>query len=170
MFAIIDKKTGAIVARCGAKAARLGDRLLVSPTVAGWEDGTHKILAVEEIDPPFDAATQLRSDWTETVHADKVVRERIVTDKTPAAIDAEIEGRRDVRASVYDDVEAVERAAFAVMIEEFNRHSAKQVEIVTAILSGSSLAEIKANLLAIERIPDRSFEDLRDAVRRRLGS
>ncbi len=94
-YAIIDKTKGTIAARVESKGARIGDRLLVSPTVAGWENDEYRILPVEEVDPAFDAATQLRSEWNETVLADKVVRERTVTDKSAEQLAAEAERRKD---------------------------------------------------------------------------
>lgn len=115
MFAIIEKKTNTIAARAGSKAARIGDKLLVSPTVAGWEDDNYKILPIDEIDPPFDGATQTQSEWQETIEADRVVRERTVTDKDQATIDAEADQRKE------QQLDTVDFLLFRVAFEHENR-------------------------------------------------
>ena len=59
---------------------------------------------------------------------------------------------------------ALHRAAFLVLVDEFNRHIEKFTALRDALSTATSLADAKAKAAAIEPIPARTGQDLRDAA------
>lgn len=88
---------------------------------------------------------------------------------TRAAIDAaELSDQRDAIADELQRLQTVTRAFAEVVMDEFNRHSARINGILDAIDNASNLAGLKADIAAINNIPARTLQDLRDAVRAKL--
>jgi hypothetical protein len=87
------------------------------------------------------------------------------------ALDAAALGAaRDARANRLDQVEDIARAAILVIMDEFNLHSARINAMLTAIDSGSTLAQVKTNIAAIQDIPVRTIAQLKTALRGKLGT
>lgn len=88
---------------------------------------------------------------------------------TRDAIDAaELAAQRDAIADQLQQLQTVTRAFAEVVMDEFNRHSARINGILDAIDNASNLAGVKSDVAAIQNIPDRTLQDLRDAVRAKL--
>ena len=68
------------------------------------------------------------------------------------------------------DVQSLTRALALVILDEFNTRADKTNEILTAINSANSLAEVKANVGAITPLPPRTAQQLLDAVKAKIGS
>lgn len=62
------------------------------------------------------------------------------------------------------------RALALVILDELNLHAAKLNAILTAIDSGSTLAQVKANIAAIADYPTRTAAQIKTAVRGKLDS
>lgn len=88
-----------------------------------------------------------------------------------ATVDANaLTARRDAEVAPLDNVETLLRAFMLIVLDEFNLHSTRLNALLTAIDNNSSLANIKTAVLAIQDIPARTAQQLRDAMRGRLGT
>jgi len=88
-----------------------------------------------------------------------------------AAVDAAlIEAARDAVATQLDQAEDILRAFMLLVLDEFNAHADKTNAILNAIDASATLAEVKANIGAITDYPTRTAQQLRDAIRSKLGS
>lgn len=87
------------------------------------------------------------------------------------AVDAaELAAARDAIANRLDGVEDIARAAILIIMDEFNLHSARLNAVLDAIDAGASLAAIKTSVAAINNIPTRTVEQLKTALRNKLGT
>jgi hypothetical protein len=77
---------------------------------------------------------------------------------------------RDEVVQQLDNIEDILRAFMLMVLDEFNNHSARINGILTAIDNGSNLAAIKTAVGAINDIPERTAQQLRSAIRNKLGS
>lgn len=76
-------------------------------------------------------------------------------------------------AAVAAEVDAVERVLRAVVLvirDELNLHADKINSILTAIDNNTTLATIRTAIAAIADYPQRTVQQLRDAVRNKLGT
>lgn len=95
----------------------------------------------------------------------------LMTQSERDAVDAaELIARRDEEAAQLDNLEGIIRALFQVMVEEFNRHADKENEILVAGRTATSLADFKSKMTSIQDYPQRTLEQLRTAIRNKLGS
>lgn len=62
------------------------------------------------------------------------------------------------------------RAVVAIVLDEFNLHAAKHNAILTAIDNGSTLAQVKANIAAIQDYPTRTQAQLITAIENKINS
>lgn len=83
---------------------------------------------------------------------------------------AELVARRDAEAEQLDNLEGIIRAFFQVVVEEFNRHADKENEILVAGRTATSLADFKTKMTQIENYPTRTLDQLRTAIRNKIGS
>ena len=65
---------------------------------------------------------------------------------------------------------ALHRAAFLVLVDEFNRHTEKFTALRDALSTATSLADAKAKAAAIEPLPQRIGQDLRNAAIEKIDS
>lgn len=82
----------------------------------------------------------------------------------------EAEASRDSAVTELDQLEGIVRAFMLVVIDEFNRHSLQTNAILDAIDNASNLATLKADIALINDLPQRTAQQLRTAVRNKLGS
>lgn len=88
-----------------------------------------------------------------------------------AARDAELlSAARDAAASQFQQQEDVLRAFMLLVMDEFNAHGAKVNAILTAIDNASTLANLKTAVAAITDLPTRTEQQLRTAIRSKLGT
>jgi len=83
---------------------------------------------------------------------------------------AETEAFRDGTAERVDQVEDIIRALSLVLLDELNLHAERTNGILTAIDNGASLAAIKTAVLAIQDVPLRTIQQLKNGLRSKLGS
>lgn len=87
------------------------------------------------------------------------------------AVDAaELEAMRDAKAQQFVNAEDVLRAFMLIVIDEFNAHANKVNSMLSAMDAATSLADMKARIGLIADYPQRTEEQLRTAIRNRLGS
>lgn len=103
-----------------------------------------------------------------------IVTGDVVTLMNQAARDAvdaaALSDTRDAKASPYDDVEEPLRALTLMLLDEINDISTKINGILSAIDTGSNLAEIKTAIAAIVDRPIRTISEAKQGFRNRLGS
>ena len=88
-------------------------------------------------------------------------------DPTPQQIAAQLDG---MVATAVDDPDSTVRALVTVIVAEFNRHSAFEASMLSAVASATSLADLKTQFAALNTIPQRTLADLRTAIRNSIGS
>ncbi len=130
---------------------------------------TMRVLPVEVTDPPFDPATQMRTGPVVTIEATRVTRVWAVRSKTAQEAANEIEARRDVGIAPMDRDGRFERAFALLVLDELNLYAAKQQQVLTAAAQATSLADFKTRMGAITPIPQRTVEQLRSAIRAKIG-
>lgn len=87
------------------------------------------------------------------------------------AVDAaELEARRDEEAAQLVNLEGVLRAFMLIVVDEFNAHANKTNSILSAMDASTSLADMKTRIGQIADYPIRTAEQLRTAIRNRMGS
>lgn len=87
------------------------------------------------------------------------------------AVDAaELLARRNAEAAQLANIESVLRAFMLIVLDEFNAHADKENSMRDAMDASTSLADMKTRIGAIENYPIRTEEQLRQAIRNRLGS
>lgn len=64
---------------------------------------------------------------------------------------------------------ALQRAVVLVMLDEFNRHADKHNEILSAVDAATSLADLKVRFAAINDYPQRTQQQLINALKSELG-
>lgn len=83
---------------------------------------------------------------------------------------AELVARRDAEAAQLVNLEGVLRAFMLIVLDEFNAHTSKENSMRDAMDASTSLADMKARIGAIADYPIRTEEQLRTAIRNRMGS
>ncbi|MGV8838984.1 MAG: hypothetical protein ACWA6X_01630, partial [Bauldia sp.] len=128
------------------------------------------VLPVEVTDPPFDPATQVRTGPVLTIEATRVTRVWTVRDKTAEELAAALEAARDFGIAPMDKEGRFERAFALLFLDELNHHAAKLQQVLTAAAQTTSLADFKTRMSNITPIPQRTAEQLRDAIRAKIGT
>jgi len=129
------------------------------------------ILPVVVTDPACNPLTQIRTGPVVTILQTEVTRVWTVTDKTQQQIDAETAARRDETVALsLDQTEEILRAILSVIVDEFNRHSDRDQAVKDQTALATSLANFQTRMAGIARVPSRTLQDLRDAVRQKLGT
>lgn len=62
------------------------------------------------------------------------------------------------------------RGLMLIILDEMNAHAAKMNAILTAIDSGSTLAQVKSNIAAIADYPQRTALQLRNAIQSKINA
>lgn len=83
---------------------------------------------------------------------------------------ARLAAAREAAAAVLDGVENITRAFMLLVLDEFNAHSAKMNALLTAIDGAATLAALKTTVGTIADLPTRTAQQLRDAIKNKLGS
>lgn len=88
-----------------------------------------------------------------------------------AAVDAAaLEASRDALIARLQQQEDILRAFMLIVLDEFNLHAESITGVLNAIDNASNLAGIKADVAPLPDAPQRTEEQLRAAIRSRLGS
>jgi len=88
-----------------------------------------------------------------------------------ATVDAVmLEAARDEIAAQLDSAEDIVRAFMLLVLDEFNAHALKTNSILDAIDTATTLAQVKSLIAAIPDYPQRTVQQIRDAIRDKLGS
>ena len=86
------------------------------------------------------------------------------------AVDAaELTARGDAMAALIEVAQSYERAFAEILLDELNAHATKINAILTAIDNGTTLANVKTNILAVADYPQRTLAQLRTALRAKLS-
>lgn len=94
-----------------------------------------------------------------------------MTTQEKAAVDAaQLAAARDAAAAQLERQEDILRAFMLIVLDEFNLHAQKVNALGTAIVQGASLAANKTAVGQIGAAPERTEQQLRDAIKARLGS
>jgi len=83
---------------------------------------------------------------------------------------AAINSARDATAARVDYIEDIIRALSLTLLDELNMHAERTNAILTAIDSGTTMAEIKASVSVIADVPIRTINQLKNALRSKLGT
>lgn len=87
------------------------------------------------------------------------------------AVDAdEIEAARDALAAQFDGLEDLMRAFGLAVLDEINLHATRVTAILDAIDNANNLGDVKSSVAAIPDVPTRTIDQLKTAVRGKLGS
>jgi hypothetical protein len=87
------------------------------------------------------------------------------------AVDANaIEMTRDNTADVLEQPEAYPRAYALVALDELNAHALKTNAILDAVDAATTLADLKTRIAAITDYPQRTIQQMQNAVRSKLGT
>lgn len=85
------------------------------------------------------------------------------------AVDAaDLAAYRDSLSDTIDRPETYERAFALVVLDEFNAHADRINDILDAIDSATSLAEVKAAVGVIANLPSRTASQIKTAIRSRM--
>lgn len=83
---------------------------------------------------------------------------------------ARLTASRNATAAQLDQVEGVLRAFMLLLVDELNLHSARLNSILTAIDGAGTYANMRTAIAAIADLPTRTAQQLRDAIRNKLGT
>lgn len=83
---------------------------------------------------------------------------------------AALTAQRDSAAAQFNQTEDVLRAFMLLVVDELNAHAAKTNSILDAIDAATSLADLKTRVGVIANLPARTAQQLRNAIRGKLGS
>jgi hypothetical protein len=87
------------------------------------------------------------------------------------AVDAQaLSASRDNTAQVLEQPEAYPRGYALVALDELNAHALKTNAILDAVDASTTLADLKTRIAAIEDYPQRSIQQMQNAVRNKLGT
>ena len=87
------------------------------------------------------------------------------------AVDAaNLSDQRDNTANDMSDIEGIVRSFALVVLDELNLHAARVTAILDAVDAASNLAGLKTDVAAIADVPQRTIEQLKTAVRNKLGT
>lgn len=94
-----------------------------------------------------------------------------MTGPEKVAVDlAALEASRDSLVQQLDQQEDILRAFMQMCMDEFNMHGQRINAILTAIDGGANIGAIKASVLAIQDVPTRTVQQLRTAIRAKIGT
>lgn len=102
-----------------------------------------------------------------------VVGERPVPMTAPeqaAVVAAALEAQRDNQANNLDQPEALLRAVLLILLDELNLHAVRTNAILSAIDAAASLGALRTAVALIQDIPTRTVQQLRTAIRNRMGT
>jgi hypothetical protein len=85
---------------------------------------------------------------------------------TPAEIAARLDALADAQ---FTDLENFIRAAVLMMLDEFNRHQAVHAAIISAAANSASYGAFRTAMAAITPVPVRTADQLKAALRSKLG-
>lgn len=129
--------------------------------------------------------TKLSAPWTVIAEADaaawmaippqyrKLNGEAVeeMTTQEKATVDAAARARaRDAVAAQLEQQEDILRAFMLIVLDEFNLHAQKINALGAAIVNGASLAAIRTAVQQIGAAQERTEEQLRNAIKGKLGS
>jgi len=128
-----------------------------------------------EYTAPWTVISEANADsWSEiTQRYRKWVTDHVeeMTQGEKDAVDAAaLTARRDAAAAQLQQTEDILRAFMLLVMDEFNAHAEKINSILTAIDNGGTLAQVKTEIAAITDYPTRTEQQLRTAIRNKLGS
>ena len=87
------------------------------------------------------------------------------------AVDASIlSTNRDTTSARFDAVEDIFRGYGLVAIDEFNLHASTVTAILNAVDAATSLADLKNRVATINDLPQRTIQQVKNAVRNKLGT
>lgn len=96
---------------------------------------------------------------------------REMTQPEKDAVDAAaLTAQRASLAASLDNVEDILRAFMLVVLDELNAHADRHNAITAAVDDASNLSQFAAAMRAIPDYPQRTAQQLRNAIRDRLGS
>lgn len=87
-----------------------------------------------------------------------------------AAEASAVSTRLDAIVAEIDQTEDILRALVLVLIDELNLHSATIAAMLTASTNATSLNDFKNRMSQIPAIPQRTTQQLRTAIRNKLGT
>lgn len=88
-----------------------------------------------------------------------------------ASLDAaELDAERDAIAAAIDQVESYARAFVLMLLDEMNAHATAVSAILDAADAATSLADFKNRMGQISALPQRTVDQLKSALRAKLGS
>jgi hypothetical protein len=87
------------------------------------------------------------------------------------AVDANLlNASRDVTANVLAEPEAYPRGYALVALDELNAHALKTNAILDAVDAATTLADLKSRIALITDYPQRTIQQMQNAVRSKLGT
>lgn len=87
-----------------------------------------------------------------------------------AVVAAELEAQRENQAANLDQPEALLRAVVLILLDELNLHAARTNALLSAIDAATSLGTLKTAVALIADVPTRTVQQLRTAIRARMGT
>ena len=129
--------------------------------------------------------TKLSDPWTVIAERDaetwmaippqyrKLVKGAIeeMTQAEKDVVDAAVQARaRDAAAAQLEQQEDIFRAFMLLVLEKFNAHARAMNSLGQAIVNGASLAAIKTAVQQIHALQEGTEQQLRDAIKGKLGS
>lgn len=110
------------------------------------------------------------AETDDTLSATTLTRDRTWTAWEQTRIDSEIAARKAAIVTQFDNVDAIVRLAVLVIMDELNRHATKTGDILQAAADATSLADFKARMGTISAVPQRTAQDLRNAIEAKLDN
>ena len=87
------------------------------------------------------------------------------------AVDAALlAAARDATSTAMNAVEGLERALALVLLDELNLHASTTTAILNAVDGAATLAALKTAIAAIADVPQRTINQLKTALRNKLGT
>lgn len=87
-----------------------------------------------------------------------------------AVVATALSDARDGAVARLAQTEDIMRAFMLLVLDEFNAHTAKTNAILTAIDNATTLANLKTAIAALLDLPTRTEQQLRTAIRNKLGT
>lgn len=81
-----------------------------------------------------------------------------------------LDSQREATTAQFDNVEGALRASLLTILDELNAHALKMNAILDAIDNGATLAQVKANIAAVSDYPQRTVQQMRNAINGKLGT
>lgn len=103
-------------------------------------------------------------EWTGTAVEEMTGPEKVAVDL------AALEASRDSIVQQLDQQGDILRAFMQMVMDEFNLHAQCVNALLTAIDNGANIGAIKTAVLAINDLPTRTLQQLRTAIRSKIGT